>query len=126
MHKGKHIISYKNRGRSKDKYQNKNRYRDDSYDQIRGRSKEKDYLCDGDDIVHSKTERVYKILQTMSQDKEMSIGFMLAFSENPDKILDNICSPADVDQLIAERIEYAQSQKAENENLTKDPHVNVS
>ena len=60
----------------------------------------------------------------MSQEKEMAIGFMLAFSENPDKILDNICSPADVYHLIAERIEYAESQKVEN--LTKEPHVNVS
>ena len=28
--------------------------------------------------------------------------------------------------MIAERIEYAKSQKVENENLTKDPHVDVS
>ena len=50
----------------------------------------------------------------MSQEKEMVMGFMLAFSENPDKILDNICSPADVDHLIPEKIEYAKSQKVEN------------
>ena len=31
-------------------------------------------------------------------------------------------SPADVDHLIAERIEYAKSQNVEN--LTKDPHIN--
>ena len=49
----------------------------------------------------------------MSQEKEMAIRFMLVFSENPDKILDNIHSPADVDHLIAERIEYAKSQKVE-------------
>ena len=114
----------------KDKDSNKYRYRyrDDSYDKIKHRSKEKDYLCDDDDddIFHSKIERVHKSLQTMSQEKEMATGFMLAFSENPDKILDNICSPADVDHLIAERIEYAKSQKVENENLTKDPNVNVS
>ena len=56
----------------------------------------------------------------MSPEKEMVIGFMVAFSENSDKILDNICSPVDVDHLIAERIEYAKSQKVENENLTKN------
>ena len=56
----------------------------------------------------------------------MAIGFMVALFENPDKILDNIHSPADVDHLIAERIEYAKSQKVENENLTGEPHVNVS
>ena len=120
--KGKHNISYKNRGRSKNKYQD--RYRDDSCDQITGRSKEKDYLCDDDDIFHSKNERVHNILQTMSQEKEMAIGFILIFFENPDKILDNIYSLADVDQLIAERIEYAKSQKAAV--LAKDPHVNAS
>ena len=57
----------------------------------------------------------------MSQEKEIAIGFMLAFSQNPDKILDNIHSPAYVDHLIAERSEHAKSQKVENENLTKDP-----
>ena len=48
----------------------------------------------------------------MSQEKEMAIGFMLAFSENLDKILDSIHSPADVDYLIAERNECSKSQKA--------------
>ena len=37
----------------------------------------------------------------MSQEKEMAIGFMLAFSENPDKLLDSIHSQADVEHLIA-------------------------
>ena len=94
---------------SKDKDRNKyrDRYRYDSYDKTKCCSKEKDYLSDDDDIFHSKIERVHKILQTMIQEKEMAIGFLLVFSENPDKILDNICSPADVDHLIAERIEYA-------------------
>ena len=53
----------------------------------------------------------------------MTIGFILAFSVNPDKILDSICSPADVDDLIAERIEYDRNQKDTNLK-TKDPHVN--
>ena len=56
----------------------------------------------------------------MSQEKKITIGFMLMFSENPDKILDNIHSPADVDQLIAERIEYAKIQKAED--LARPPY----
>ena len=68
---------------------------------------------------------MHKILQTTSQEKEMAIGFVLAFSENPDKILDSIHSPADVDHLIAERTEYAKSQKVKNLK-TKDPHVNIS
>ena len=54
----------------------------------------------------------------------MEIGFMLAFSENPANILDSICSPADVDHLIAERNECGKSLKAEN--LTKEPHDNIN
>ena len=38
----------------------------------------------------------------------------------------NIHSEADADYLIEERMKYAQSQKAENEDLTKDPPVNIS
>ena len=56
----------------------------------------------------------------MSPEKEMAIGFILAFSVNPDKILDSICSPPDVDHLTPERIECGRNQK------TKDPHVNIS
>ena len=67
---------------------------------------------------------MYKILQLMSQEKEIAIGFILIDSENPDNILDSICSQADVDPLIAVRIEYAKSQKAEK--LTKDLHANIS
>ena len=71
-----------------------------------------------------KLEECKKFLQTMSQEKEMAIGFMLAFSENPDKILDSIHSQADVECLIAKRIEFAKNQKAEK--LAKDQHENIS
>ena len=67
---------------------------------------------------------MHEILQTMSPEKEITIGFMITFSENPDKILDSRHSPADVDHLISKRIEYAKTQKAGN--LTKDPHVNIT
>ena len=60
----------------------------------------------------------------MGQEIEMAIGFMLIDSESPDNILDSICSQADVDHLIAERIEYTKSQKAEK--LIKDHHDNIS
>ena len=62
---------------------------------------------------------MYKILQPVHQEKEMVIGFILIDSEYPENILDSICSQADVDCLITERIEYAKSQKAEK--LTKNP-----
>ena len=60
----------------------------------------------------------------MSQEKEMAIGFMLAFSENPANILDSIHSPAEEDHLTAERNECSKSQKAEN--LTIEPHDNIN
>ena len=88
--KDNHRISHGNKDRSKDRYQNKDQYRDDSYDKIRSRSKEKDYLYNDDDIFDSEIKRVHKILQMISQEREMAIGFRLAFSENPDKILDSI------------------------------------
>ena len=111
--------------RSKDRYQNKDQYRDDSYDKIRSRAKEKDYLHDDDDdIFDSEIIRVHKILQTMSQEREMAIKYMLAFSENPVKILDSIHSLADVDHLRGEKNECGKSQKAEN--LTKEPHDNIN
>ena len=49
---------------------------------------------------------------------------MLVDSENLDHIVDSIHSQADVDYLIAERIECAKSQKSEK--LTKDHHDNIS
>ena len=110
--------------KNKIKYQNKDQYKNDSYGKT-SRSKERDYLYDEDDIFQSEIERVYKVLQTMSQEKEMALAFMVAFSENPDKILDSIHSPADVDHLIAERIECGRNQN-DTHLKTKDPHVNIS
>ena len=60
----------------------------------------------------------------MSKEKEIAIALILADSENLDHIVDSIHSQADVDHLIAERIECAKSQKAEK--LTKDHHDNIS
>ena len=56
--------------------------------------KERDYLYVKDEIFQSEIERVHKILQTMSPEKGMAIGFILTFSKNPDKILDSIHSPS--------------------------------
>ena len=61
----------------------------------------------------------------MSPEKEMAIGFILAVSVNPDQILDSIHSPADVDHLIAERIECGRNQKDTNLK-TKDNFSNAS
>ena len=60
----------------------------------------------------------------MSKEKEIAIALMLVDSENLDYIVDSIHSQTDVDHLIAERVEYAKSQKAEK--LTKDHHDLIS
>ena len=60
----------------------------------------------------------------MSKEKEIAIPLMLVDSENLDHIVDSIHSQADVDHLIAERVVYAKSQKAEK--LTKDDHDHIS
>ena len=49
---------------------------------------------------------------------------MLVDSENLDHIVDSIHSQADVDHLIAKRVEYVKSQKAEK--LIKDHHDHIS
>ena len=49
------------KARSKNKYQNKDRYRDDSYNKTRCRAKEKDYLYDGDDILDSENQKSAQI-----------------------------------------------------------------
>ena len=120
--KDNHRNSYKNKDRNK----NKDQHRDDCYGQIRGRSKEKEYSYDDrkDDSFEAKLKRVHKILQTMSKEKEIAIALMLVDSENLDHIVDSLHSQADVDHLIAERIECAKSQKAKK--LTKDHHDNIS
>ena len=63
--------------------------RDDSYDQISSRSKEKDYLCDDDDIFHSKMESTQNFANNESRERNCNRIYVNVF-ENPDKILDNI------------------------------------
>ena len=75
-------------------------------------------------VLRQNLKRVHKILQTMSKEKEIAIALMLVDSENLDHIVISIHSQADVDCLIAERIECAKSQKTEK--LTQDHHDNIS
>ena len=125
--KGNHRIRYKNRGRNKDKYQSKNRYRNDSYDLGRGRSREKQCAYDARKITNgSKLELVNNIMQQLNPKKVMIIIFMKAVSEDVDDLFDNTCSAADVRCWLVKKYMYAKSQKAKNKNLTKDPHVNVN
>ena len=60
----------------------------------------------------------------MSKEKEIAIALMLVDSENLDHSVDSIHSQADVDHLIAERVDYAKSKKAGK--LTKDHYDHIS
>ena len=122
-------ISYKNRGRNKDKYQNKNknRYRDDNYDQIRGTSRERHCTYNVRKVTTSlKLELLNNIVQQLDPNKEMKLKFLKAISEDVDDLLDNTSSVADVEYWIEERLVNAKNPKAKNKNLTKDPHVNTN
>ena len=56
----------------------------------------------------------------------MTTRFFRATFEDVDHLLDNTSSVTDVECWVVERFMYAKTPKAENENLTKDPHVNIS
>ena len=75
-------------------------------------------------VLKENLKRVHKILQTISKEKEIAIALMLVDSENLDHIVDSIHSQADVDHLMAERVEYTKSKKAGK--LTKDHHNHIS
>ena len=123
--KDNHRISHGNKDRSKDRYQTKTNTEMTAMTKLEvGLKKKITYMMMMMIYLTQKLKECTKCYKLMSQEREMAIGFMLAFSENPDKILDSIHSPADVDHLIAERNECGKSQKAEN--LTKEPHDNIN
>ena len=61
----------------------------------------------------------------MSRDKQIAIKLILDNSKDFEAMFYSIHSKADVDHLIAERIECGRNQKDTNLK-TKDPHVNTS
>ena len=71
---------------------------------------------------NSKLEQFHKVIQQLSPVKVMALRLILTSSKNFDDMLDRICSPADVDHLIAERTAYVKSQKTKN--LKNDIHNN--
>ena len=51
---------------------------------------------------------------------------MKAVSEDVDDLFDKTCSAADVRCWLAKKYMYVKCQKAENENWTEEPHINIS
>ena len=87
-----------------DKYRDK--YKDDSFDSDKGRSREKHCLHNTRKDIglvssNPKIKQYHGVLQQLSPDKLVAIRFILASSENFD----------DVDDLIAEWIEYVKNRK---------------
>ena len=104
---------------------NTKRYRDDSYDRHRSRSRESSCLPKARKVDNkSKIEQVHKVIQQLSQDKQIALKLILDNSKDFEAMFCSIHSEANVDYLIENRIKYAQSQKAKT--LAKDPHVNIS
>ena len=56
----------------------------------------------------------------------MTERFIKAVSENIDDLFDNTCPPAEIRCWLAKKYVEVKDQKAENENFTEDPHVNIT
>ena len=105
-HKDNHRNSYK------DKDQSRDWYREDSYDLGRGGSREKPCAYDERKVTnHSKLELVNNIMQQLDPNKDMTIRFMKAVSEDVNDLFENACSLADVKCYIVERLMYAKTQR---------------
>ena len=85
---------------SKDKDRNKykKRYRDDSYDLGRSRSKEKPCAYGERKVSNrSKLELIYNIISQLHLNNDITSRFIEAVYANVDDLFDNACSVAEVD-----------------------------
>ena len=112
-----YVNEYNDSYRDRNKY--KHQYRNDRYDKIRGRLKEKpcshgDTKCDSS---YSELEELYKTLSPMTSEEATAIRSMLMISEYTNEAMNSTC-------LMAARVKYAISQKSKG--LTKDFYDNIS
>ena len=73
----------------------------------------------------SEIEEVHKVIPQLSRDKPIAIKLILDNSEDFEAMFYSIHSEANVDYLIAERIECGRNQMDTNLKI-KEPHVNTS
>ena len=74
----------------------------------------------------SKLELVNSTIQKLDPRKVITERFIKAVTEDIDDLFDSTCSPAEVKCWLAKKYNQVKDQKAENENSTEDPHVNVT
>ena len=73
-----------------------------------------------------KLELVNNTIQKLDPKKVITERFIKAVIQNIDDLFDNTCSLAEVRSWLAKNYMQVRDQKAENENSTEDPHVNVT
>ena len=65
-------------------------------------------------------------IQKLDPNKVTTTRFIKAVFEDIDDLFDNTYSPEEVKCWLAKKDRQVKNQKAENENSTEDPHVNVT
>ena len=109
----------------RDKY--KHQYRNESYNLGRDRSREKQHECNARKTPYfSKLELVNNTIQKLDPKKVITERLIKAVTEDIDDLFDNTCSLAEVRCWLAKKYIQVKYQKAENENSTETPHVNVT
>ena len=115
---------YENR-HDRDKY--KHQYRNESYNLGRDRSREKQHECNARKTPYfSKLELVNSTIRKLDPRKVITERFIKVVSEDIDDLFDNTCSLAEARCWLAKKYIQVKDQKAENENSTVDPHVNIT
>ena len=130
--------NHKYKRRSKDYYEDiyedrhdrdeyKHQYRNESYNLGRDSSREKQHEYNARKIPHfSKLDLVDSTIKKLDPRKVITERFIKAVTENIDDLFDSTCSPAEVRCWLAKKYIQVKDQKAENENFTEDPYVNIT
>ena len=74
----------------------------------------------------SKVELVDSTIRKLEPRKVITEIFIKAVTEDIDDLFDNTCSPSEVRCWLAMKYIEVKDQKADNENSTVYPHVNVT
>ena len=130
--------NHKHKKRSRDYYEDvyedrydrdeyKHQYGNESYNLGRDRSREKQHECNARKAPYfSNLELVNSTIRKLDPRKVRAERFIKAVTEDIDDLFDNTCSLAEVRCWLAKKYLKVKDQKAENENFTEDPHVNIT
>ena len=110
---------------NRDEYEHQ--YIDESYNLGRDRSRERQHECNARITPYfSKLELVDSTIRKLDPRKVITERFIKAVSDDIDYLFDSTCSLAEVRCWLAKKYIQVKDQKAENENSTVDPHVNIT